>query len=295
MTTIYAPYLLPSEPSFEFAPWQRVVDSEPEALPGMIAGWAPGTPVALTRSLTVDLAEFLRTAGLPEDTELWINVSWIGSNSRIRERLRRQILVEGINVLDVSLPDERIGGTVTVRTTICLAHDLDVVAGVASRPGSVLASDEESIILEGDSSTFPTAVVDFASVARHPKASWNLVVSDDVDASFGGRFLLEINEQDKKLVSAIEAEKPKGEQKVLIDSMMTGVGELLLELALRLRKSGRLQHGIYEEGSVGAVLNGLLERADFETTPDLDDPVGIAGLRSTLQGAAQSLGFGLEI
>ena len=294
MTTIYAPYLLPSEESFELAPWQRVLAAEPEPLPKMIAGWAPGTPINLTRSLTVERSEFLRTAGLSDDVDLWINVSWIGSNSKIRERVRRQVLTDGINVIDVSLPEERIGGMVTVRTTICLSHDLKSAPGIASRTGSILASDEETIVLEGDSSTFPTAVVDFASIARHPKASWNLVVSDDVEASFGGCFLLEINEQDKRLVAAIEAEKPKGEQKVLLDSMMSGVGEVLLELALRLRKNGRLTDGTYEEGSVGAVLNGLLERADFETTPDLDDPVGAAGLRSALQGAAQGIGFGLE-
>lgn len=295
MRHFFAPYLLPTPEAYTFDPWERVVADEVEPLEDTIPGWAPGTPVTLRRSIELDLELLLSSAGLEADTDIWINTSWIGSQSKIRERLHRQPARSGINIVEVHLPEDRIGGTVSVQTTVVLAGVSHGNAGAATRPGSVLVRDETSIVLEGDSSSFPTCVVSFDETTNDSNASWHLVTSLDLEASFGGQYLLEVNEKDSALVKAIESEKPNSEQRQMINTMMGGVGEILLELAVRCEKEHQITQVEFSEGTVGAVLGGLLLRSGLDTTVDFNDATSAADFRCNLQGAVRRLGFGREL
>lgn len=294
MKPLYAPFLLPSIESFDFHDWERIVAGAPEPLPEVITGWAPGTPIELRRSIEIQLPDLLCSSGLPPDTDLWINTSWIGSKSKIRERLRRQHVRDGINLVDVTLPEDRIGGTVTVLTTIVLANVGTGMTAAAQKPGSILARDEVKLVLEGDSSSFPTSVIDFGGTTNDPDASWHLVTGDDMESSFGGVFLLAVNERDHALVKAIEAEKPNNEQRCMVNAMMSGVGQLLLEIALFRARDPEFSTTEFADGSAGAVLRGLLDRSGLSPS-EIPEDTDAADLRSTLQGAARRLGFGREL
>lgn len=295
MKPFFAPYLLPDPGSHNFGPWERVVADEVEPLEDTIPGWAPGTPVVLRRSIELDLELLLSSSGLEIDTELWINSSWIGSQSKIRERIYRQPARNGINIVEVHLPEDRIGGTVSVQTTVVLAGAHHGSAGSATRPGSILVREETSIVLEGDSSSFPTCVVSFDETTNDSNASWHLVTSLDLEASFGGQYLLEVNEKDRALVKAIEAEKPNSEQRQMVNTMMGGVGEILLELAIRCEQEQQITQRDFSEGTVGAVLGGLLLRSGLDTAVDFTDATSAADFRCNLQGAVRRLGFGREL
>lgn len=294
MSRLLTPYIQPDPQTYTLGPWQRMVAGEAQVLSQEIPGWAPGTPIDLRRSLEIDRKGFLQSAGLPEHTELWINVSWIGSGSKIRTRLRRSGIDSGITVHDASLPADLIGGTVTVETTICLATAGSGTPGIASAPGSIFVRDRHPIVLEGDSSTFPTRIIDFESHGRPGLASWFVRTTPDLDAAFGGHFRLEINEKDARLVKAIESEKPNNEERAFINGMLGEVGQFLLEYALGMEAELRSRDD-FDEGSVGAVLKGLLERTRIRTQLDYSDPFAIARLRTELQDGARKLGFGREL
>lgn len=294
MSLLLTPYVQPSADSYALHPWQRMVDRDAQPLTDEIHGWTPGTPVDLRRSLEIDLERLLSSSGLSSDTELWINVSWIGSGSKIRTRIRRSSVVTGISVLDASLPSDLIGGTVTVETTICLASNGPTSAGIAHLPGSVLVRERHTIVLEGDSSTFPTRVIDFETHGRPSLASWFVRTTSDLETAFGGHFRLEINEKDSRLVKAIESEKPNKEEQAFINSMLDGVGQFLLEFAL-MQQEELQRRTDFEDGSVGAVLKGLLERTQITSQIDYSDPLMLARLRTELQNGARQLGFGRDL
>lgn len=139
---------------------------------------------------------------------------------------------------------------------------------------------------------FPMAVIDFDKRLYDSRASWHVELSTAMDANFSSKFQVLVNEQDKALIKAIEADKPTKEQQSLLDQLSSGVMEVVLELAYAMKAQGELGAGDFEDGSVGSVLSGLVEQTGDIDVTHMTDPSQIGRRRSLFQGLARGLSVG---
>lgn len=139
---------------------------------------------------------------------------------------------------------------------------------------------------------FPMSVIDFAKRTYDSRASWFVETSTDLEANFSSVFQVMINEQDKALIKAIEAEKANREQQALLDELSSGVMQVVLELAYALKSTGELDSPDHGDGSVGQVLHGLVDQTGDLDLGDLRDPSQIARRQSRFQALARGIAAG---
>lgn len=291
MRSLDASYLLPAPGHVTFGNWM-ILDEANGELGAELSGWGAGTDIHLGRTVSIDAHAIRSELCLPSRVPLRITTSWIASTSKIRRCSGSIETNGGQESITVVLPGNELGGTVTLRTTLSIGPNPAAPPGYPRLAGSVLALDLHPFVLEGQASTFPIGVIDFRRTSYDDDASWHMTTSAQLEASFTGRFQLEINERDKALVAAIEATKPNSAQKALLDDLMAGVGNLLLDLAAHADGDGTLSSEIFDDDSVGAVLQDLLARAAFVDPGAGDEPESLSRRRTSIQGAARRLGFG---
>ncbi|MFE5878653.1 hypothetical protein ACFQ6H_25615 [Rhodococcus sp. NPDC056506] len=291
MHRLDASYVLPHADHVNFGHWQNL-DGNEAPLGDEYPDWGGGTDIHLSRTLRVDETAIRAELRLTDEVPLRITTSWIASTSKIRRCVGHAEVAGGVETISVVLSGNELGGIVTLRTTLSIGANPTAPAGFPRLPGSVLALDEHRFILEGQSSTFPIGVIDFRTTPFDDNASWHLTTSTQLEASFTGRFRLEINDRDKALVGAIEATKPNNAQKALLDELMSGVGGLLVELAGLADAEGTLSSDIFDEDSIGGVLQDLLKRSAFVDPGAGDGPDSLAHRLAAVQGAVRRLGFG---
>lgn len=287
------PYLTPADDAVEMYPWRFLDRGESLPLVSPIDDWATGTDLILSRGVIVDAVSIRDQCRLPVDTRLALVVSWRSDASKIQCHLLTRRLEESRNDVEVTLPGNRIGGTVDISTAIIVLDDVaEPIPGAPRHRGAILAQDRVSITLEGEGSMFPMAVIDFARRTYDDRASWFVETSTDLSANFSSTFQVLINEQDRALIKAIEAEKPTREQQALLDELSAGVMQVVLELAYTLKSAGELRPEEYGDGSVGQVLHGLVEQTgDFELG-ESSDPSQIARIHSQFQAMARGIAAG---
>ena len=136
------------------------------------------------------------------------------------------------------------------------------------------------------------AVIDFTTRAYDDQSSWFVETSTDLGANFSSEFQVFINERDKVLIKAIEAEKPTREQQTLMDELSSGVMQVVLELAYALKANRELGPEEYGDGTVGQVLHGLIEQTGDLDVGDMSDPSQIASRQSRFQAMARRIAAG---
>lgn len=289
-----APYLTPPAEAVDMLPWHRTYGDEQRPLEPLLSDWTPGSDIRLSRVIGIDLDEVLGTTGLHDDATLGIVVSWVSSSTKIRRRCYLKRNPEENQPVEIVLPGDEIGGTLELDTSlVVLDAPGEPVPGVAHWPGSILLRDSQKIILEGDGSSFPMAVVDFNHTRYNPSASWHLETTTDIDANFSATFQVLINERDEKLVKSIETDRPTKEQTILLQELSAGVMEVLLDLAYALEHQGTLNMTApQEDGSVGSVLQGLINQTGNIDLGDFSDPGNSSYRRSQLQGMARDIAAG---
>lgn len=256
---VTAPYLVPDPDVLELGDWLLVNGEETEPLGAYVEYWTTGNDLLLNRSVTLDSDRVREECRLPGDAPLGIVVSWMSSSSKMRQQARVVDCSGGPTSLRATLPGDRIGGRVEVSTSLVLLEDIaDPPAGAPHRAGSILVRDVVGVALEGDGSMFPMAVADFREHVLPESASWYVRTSTNPDTSFSGTFQVLVNELDQKLVTAIKAEKPSREQRLRLDHLCVGVLETVLDLAYQMRSDGILDGSPREEGTVGFVLEDLI-------------------------------------
>lgn len=289
-----APYLTPPAETVEMLPWHRTYGDEQCQLGPLLTDWTPGSDIRLSRVVGIDLDEVRETAGLHDDVTLGLVVSWVSNSTKIRRRCFLKGNPEERQAVEIVLPGDEIGGTLELDTSlVVLDAPGEPVVGVAHRPGSILLRDSQKIILEGDGSSFPMAVVDFNHTRYNPSASWHLETTTDIDANFSATFQVLINQRDEKLVKSIEADRPTKEQTILLQELSAGVIEVLLDLAYALEYQGTLNITASQgDGSVGSVLQGLINQTGYIDLGDFSDPGNTSYRRSQLQGMARDIAAG---
>lgn len=288
------PYLVPDHGTVTMQPWSVAVDGETVLLGGVVDNWVSGTELRISRGVVVDGDAIREQCNLPSDAVLGLVVTWMSDSSKIRRRAFSSVVDAPHKEILVSLPGAEVGGTVRITTSVILAEDVgSPMAGAPHRRGSILHTDVVSVVLEGEGSMFPMAVVDFdLRPSCDSRASWHVEMSAVMDANFSSMFQVLVNEKDKALIKAIEAEKPTKEQHSLLDQLSSGVMEAVLELAYVMKAQGELGTGDFEEGTVGSVLYGLVEQTGNLDLSEMSDPSQIGRRRSLFQGLARSLAVG---
>lgn len=291
---IWAPYLTPPVETAEMLPWYRVDAEEERPLEPLLADWTPGADIRLSRAVGIDLNEVRKSAGLDNNVTLGLVVSWISSSTKIRRRCFLKANPDSREVIEVILSGDEIGGTLELDTSlVVLDYPSDPIPGVAHLSGSILLRDSQKVILEGDGSSFPMAVVDFNHTRYNPSASWHLETTTNIEANFSATFQVLINSRDEKMVKSIEADRPTKEQIILLQGLSAGVMEALLDLAYALEYEGTLDSSApQEDGTVGSVLQGLIVQTGNLDLGDFSDPGKSSYRKSQLQGMARDIAAG---
>lgn len=287
------PYLTPAQGVVEMHPWMHLDRGDSVPLVSPVQDWVTGTDLSLSRGVIVDLTMLRDQCRLPPDTPLALVVSWKSDASKIQRRVFTRPISESRNEVQVRLSGNEIGGTIQISTAVALLDNLDEsLAGAPHIRGAILAQDRVSVTLEGEGSMFPMAVIDFTTRTYDDQSSWFVETSTDLGANFSSDFQVFINERDKVLIKAIEAEKPTREQQALIDELSSGIMQVVLELAYALKANGELGSEQHGDGSVGQVLHGLIEQTGDLDVGDMSDPSQIARRQSRFQAMARRIAAG---
>jgi hypothetical protein len=267
------PYLLPSTPTAVLDPWQLAIDGDWETLPPEVPEWDATMTLAVRRTVLVDLDRLIAETRLNTDAALGWTVSWISSTSKMRGSAPVVPVVSGGPVnLGADLPGDRVGGTLTLRTTLSLLRPAGTGRpGAARLPGSVLIEDTAEMTLGNGTYGFPVQGVDFAATRLDPGASWHLETTTELTAPFLGTFLLLLNTRDTELVDAVSRDRRDRRQEALLEELEHGVAMLLLDFAAQLR-SDLAEVENWPDGSVGQTLQRMLRHA--ERTGALLIPIG---------------------
>lgn len=285
------PYLSPLEGTVAWDPWHLHQDGEWAVLPEFIEGWDAGTDLEIRRNFRVDIPDFEAQTRI-HPRHFGINVSWRSSTTGMVESAWPVAMPDsGTGEISATLAGSRLGGTLTIRTTVVLLDSPEITsAGTAQIPGSVIDDHQQELILERPTAMYPVNMIDFAQTRYSPNASWHLETGGDhLDAPFLGAFMLLINSRDKALCDAI-ARGPKDKaNQLLYEELEAGVASLMIELAIHEHE--QLVEATWPAESVGDVLKRTLERSGLiDTVPP--SAYDLADFHTRLAGAVRSIGQG---
>lgn len=283
------PFRRAGSTTLELEPW-HLSGSDPVLLPEYLEGWDPLTDVYLDRVVRCDLHALKSEAGLKPTDRVILSVSWVNRQSFMTESVYRADLGSD-QLVQVALPASRLGGSITLRTTVVVATtDLNRPRGVARWAGSILASHEQILTLEGTGPMFPIAEVDFAGTVYPPDASWALQLPDDLSLPVLGSVLLLINSRDRELMSALAASNPQSRQAAILENLEGQVASFLIEHAAASR--AELKSELWPEQSVGDFLLRYLVIGSARGLIGLLGTADRGMLASGLEAAARAEGFG---
>jgi hypothetical protein len=293
MRTDALPYLVPDPTTVEMTSWVWSSPSGWEPVPSTLPGWDPAMRLELRRSVRVDRDRLSAETRLDLDCPLQLTVSWTSSTSGMRGSAVPVLLsADGVAQLDVTLPGDRIGGVLDIRTSLTLAVSVPGEPGIATMAGSVLSEDRSELVLEEDLRRFPVHEIEFASTRLDPDASWFLETTTELTAPFLGSFLLMLNRRDTELSAAVLRGAKDARQEALVDELEHGVAALMLELAAQLSDE-LAERRKWPSGSVGEVLSETLSAAERSgTVQAATGPHDLARARARLDGAVRVAGHG---
>lgn len=226
------------------------------------AVWDYNTPTSASVEFSIRLQDFLVSCGLSSEDAVGASLTWSASGTSLRGASETIRVEDGINNLDVLLDSHQLGGKLTIRPSIFLLERRSEPRNDASptRPGSVLWSSSESLLLEGSGSRFPTVVLSFDEVGLlcGPHAAWYLDIAD-VDfatASAAGSVLLYINADHLGMMNMLN--DPNSESAVLMSSALNQ--DIVRQLARRgMAQSGLSFDADFLEGSFAYFIQDVLK------------------------------------
>lgn len=287
------PFRVPSSESWRVGEWQLLRDGGWQALPDVLEDWDADTALHVRQIIDVDLEVIIEQSGLDLGATLVVTASWSSSSNQMTDLIDRVCVTERVVTLEATLPQGRIGGVLTITTSLALGATGNTGAVAAPKePGSILLDSTTTVALQGDGAMFPVAVIDFAATPFDVESSWVLEVSSDLEAPFLGVVQLLVNERDEELVRAITRPSSDASDRQLVFALEEGVAGVLAEAALAVRNELR-DGGAWETGTVGSVLNSMLDDVESRglSLPG-SGPEAVSDFRSRLSGVVRSLGYG---
>jgi len=259
-----APFLRPPPDIVTPGPWSRPTTDGVEPLPAGLPDWDYATVLTLRRTLQIDGLRARRLSGLTHDAGLDLGVQWHANSSALRGRAWRAALppADATTIeVEFDLPGTDLGGTLDLTTTLTLRSTTrDASPAAATRPGSILWSDTQQVVLQGDNALFPIARADFHDLPYPTGAGWFLHIDDDLDAAALGSILLLVNERHDVVIRAFEAAAaPTEADRRVLSAVRTDVLRVLIEHALTHEDLPDETH--HAPGTLGALLTNVLRNA----------------------------------
>jgi hypothetical protein len=226
---------------------------------GRMADWHYLSDVSVEWPLSVDLLGIQQDCRLPTDAEIGVLLSWKSDRTKLRSSIPAMPLIEGENMLRASIPGCTLGGTITIEAAIVLRRPGTAMSPLApSRPGLLLWSASEQVVLEGSGGRFPTISTDFVAegIAGSSIGMWYLDISDtDLQANCTTALALYVNSSNPSIKEVLAGgTAARGSQ--LVAFMTYDVYRQLMGVAISNTEfDDRAQ---YEHGSVGDMLVTLL-------------------------------------
>jgi hypothetical protein len=246
---------------------------------GRMADWHYLSDVSVEWPLTADLPGIQQDCQLSTDAEIAVLLSWKSDRTNLRGSIAPVSLIEGENLLSASIPGSTLGGTITIDAELVLRRPGTTMSQLApSRPGLLLWTASEQVVLEGSGGRFPTISADFAAegIAGNGMGLWYLDISDtDLQANCTTALALYVNSSNPSIQDVL-AGGTAARSSQLVAFMMYDVYRQLLNVAtLNTEFDDRAR---YERGSLGDMLVTLLRmffpgksisqlRRDYNLTP----------------------------
>ncbi len=282
------PYRVASPSAVEFGTWVRP-DLELE-LPEFLEGWDADSDIVIERTVRCDVAGLSAELGIGAEVGFVLTVSWVNQQSGMaeqgyRDRLRNEQIVH------ITMPGGRLGGAVTVRTTVTVATtDSARPLGCPRWAGSIVAEHAQRLVLEGEGAMFPVSMIDFSHTAFGPDASWALQIEPDLAAPFLGALLLLVNTRDTELCEAFSAPKRSARQALLLDHLEGEVASLLMATASDLKSQIALEE--WPRDSLGEVLAAYLSHESLAGVSGSAHGFDRAAEMSKIDSSVREQGFG---
>lgn len=190
------PYLTADETAVTWEAWWLEQAGTRSPLPKYLSAWDYATDLTIGLTVTMDADLVVESTGLDRIEQLALVL--IGDCRASQRRFTTSLrLFHGCGLLDVSLrfPPGQLASSIDVSASLVLAEDVDPRLERVQHRGSRLAwSPNLTVILEGDSSRFPTEPVSF-SAAGYEAAPWTVSSSaESLEDSLMGSVRLLINE-----------------------------------------------------------------------------------------------------
>jgi hypothetical protein len=261
MKRVVWPYRRPQQTSISAEGWLLAVDEQTLPLPDALPHWDYQTPLRLRRTIDLDLDAISAATRLPDDARLHLAVVWSSSGAGLREPATTlPVGTSGRHTaqIEVDLPGERLGGTITLRTLLVVAEPGSVKDPLAPRRGgSVLWSDETRVRLQGDAPQFPIAIVDFTRTSFPDNAAWHVDLGQRLEAATMGTLLLYLNERSKAVVQAFKnAASPGKSDRLVLSAVYADVARIMIESALNNPDFD--DSATFEDESLGRTLQNLV-------------------------------------
>lgn len=238
--------------------------------------WHYLTDVTVEWTLDVDLDGMLKDCGLTAAARIGGLITWRSERTNLRGGGTITDLRSGNNQLALHLPGSDLGGVVAIEARVVLAATASEAEPLAPRrPGSLLWSTSDRIILEGSGGRFPTAVSDFdeAGLPGGGSGLWYVEITDsDLAASATRCLRLHLNSGHPDIRDMLE--QPDNEPTVqLLRHLRHDTTRQLLGVALRNEEFD--DRATYGRGTLGDVLITVIRvhfpgrsldqlRSDFE-------------------------------
>lgn len=259
-TPAAAPYLQPPEDSVDAGLWNGALGAPLEAV---LEHWDPFTVVELSRIVTVDTDAVRDACQLGPDAAFALSVSWWSSTTRLSGGPSPTELgdLPGLLRVDLaqSLPGDRIGGRVDLRTRLVLRHPgLQPSPISPTEAGTVLWRDETAVAVEGSAARFPVTALDFSQTVFSDGAAWALEwEADDLARPLLGGLRLLLNSAHPQLTEALGS--PTDPRTAVLQSFITfDVARTLVHGALSNDDFTAAPHS-YDEGTVGRAAADLID------------------------------------
>jgi hypothetical protein len=233
----------------------KIVAGGLQATDGRMPDWHYLSDVSVEWPLVVDMPGIREDCLLPEDAEIGVILAWRSDRTNLRSNIPSIPLTHGENLLRASIPGSTLGGTLTIEASVVLRRPgADQSPLAPSRPGSLLWSSSEQIVLEGSGGRFPTISADFveAGIAGESFGMWYLDISDaDLQANSTTALALYVNSANISMKEVLAGgSTPRTSQ--LVAFMMYDVYRQLMDVAIRNPEFD--DRARYERGSVGDML-----------------------------------------
>jgi hypothetical protein len=255
------PFMRPPADVVRVGPWSRAAADGTEELPQELVDWDYDTVLSVSRPVQADGLRARELSGLSADAQIALSVRWSSSSSALRGRAWRFELPARDEIelaIEFDLQGDELGGVLELTTVlVLLSPGSDDARAAATRPGSVLWSDQSTVLLQGDAVLFPLAIADFYELPYPTKAGWYLEVGDDLEAAALGSVLLLVNERREVVVKALAgAGAPAEADRRILSAVRTDIQRTLVERALV--DDDFLEDHEYPVGSLGALLAAVV-------------------------------------